>query len=415
MIFYNLLIQIWLLFNFITTVFCLYQIVIAVAGLHKNKKPVRCDKKRRFAAIIAARNEEAVIANLIDSLHKQNYPKDLLDIIVVADNCTDNTAKIAKAAGAIVYERFNKVKIGKGFVLQYIFEKLLNERDIYDAFCIFDADNVVDKEFFNQMNDMIEAGYDVAQGYRDMKNASDTWVSGTHAIFYWMENRFFNSARSCLGLSATINGTGFMITSKFIKEIGYNTHTCTEDIEFSIQTVLAGKSVGWAPFAKVYDEQPTTLSQSMRQRLRWTNGLIQCFWRYIGPLAKKIIDNPDWVSIDLFMYLLSFPTIIFCLLSSVMSGLFVVFRIFDPMGSLLNFLLLAIGMFVGCWFTGLLTLITEKKLSKDMFTSVASFPIFNILWVPIYIMCIFKKKVDWKPIVHVRNISISDIESNSKA
>ncbi|HEX2938616.1 MAG TPA: glycosyltransferase family 2 protein [Ruminiclostridium sp.] len=414
MIWYNFFIQIWLLFNFLTTTFCLYQVVIAIAGLHKNKKFDPCPNKRRFAAIIAARNEEAVIANLIESLKKQNYPNELLDIVVVADNCTDNTAKVAKAAGAIVYERYNKVEVGKGFVLKFIFGKLIEERDIYDAFCIFDADNVVDKEFFNQMNSAIESGCEVAQGYRDMKNPSDSWVSGGHSLFYWMENRFFNSARSCLGLSATINGTGFMVTASLIKEIGYNTYTCTEDIEFSVQSVLAGRRVGWVPNAVVYDEQPVTLSQSMRQRLRWTNGLIQCFWRYIGPLSKRIIDRPDWVSIDLFMYLVSFPAMIFGMLAAVMSVFFVILRIFDPMGSLINFILLALGTFVGCWFIGLLTLIMEKKISKDMLTSVLAYPIFNILWVAIYVMCMFKKKVDWKPIVHVRNISISDIESKSK-
>ncbi|MEG6572292.1 glycosyltransferase family 2 protein [[Clostridium] cellulosi] len=414
MIWYNFFIQIWLIFNFLTTIFCLYQVVIALAGLHKDKKFAPSTKKRRFAAIIAARNEEAVIENLIESLKRQNYPRDLFDIIVVADNCTDNTAKIAEKAGAIVYERFNKAKVGKGFVLQFAFKKIFEERDIYDAFCIFDADNVVDRNFFNEMNKAIDAGYEVAQGYRDMKNPYDSWVAGGHSLFYWMENRFFNSARSLLGLSATINGTGFMVTSDLIKEIGYNTVTCTEDIEFTIQSVLSGRCVGWVPDAKVYDEQPVVLSQSMRQRLRWTNGLIQCFWRYIGPLSKKVIDRPDWVSIDLFMYLMSFPAMIFGMLSAVMSFFFVFFRIFDPMGNLINFFFLGVGTFIGFWLIGLLTLITENKLTKDMITSVLAYPIFNILWVAIYVMCLFKKKVEWKPIIHMRNISITDIESKSK-
>jgi cellulose synthase/poly-beta-1,6-N-acetylglucosamine synthase-like glycosyltransferase len=414
MIMYNLFIQIWLILNFFTTTFCLYHVVIGIAGLHKNKKYAECEHKRRFAAIIAARNEEAVIENLIKSIKLQNYPKELFDIIVIADNCTDATADVAEKAGAIVYKRFNKAEVGKGFVLNFVFEKIFEERDIYDAFCIFDADNVVDRNFFNEMNGAIEAGFEVAQGYRDMKNASDTWVSGGHALFYWMENRFFNSARSYLGLSATINGTGFMVTSNLVKEIGYRTTTCTEDIEYSLQCVLAGRRVGWVPKAIVYDEQPVTLSQSMRQRLRWTNGLIQCYRRYMGPLAKKAIEKPDWVTIDMFMYLVSFPIMIFGMVAGVMSAFFVVFRIFDPMGTIVNLGLLGAGAFVSFWGVGLLTLLTEKKLTKDMIKAVATYPIFNMLWVVIYVMCLFKKKVEWKPIVHMRNISIGEIESKSK-
>lgn len=414
MILLNLFIQIWLILNFFTTTFCLYYAVIALAGLHKNKKFRKSGEQHKFAAVIAARNEEAVIENLIESLKLQNYPRELLDIYVVADNCTDNTALVAKQAGATVFERFNKVEVGKGYVLRYAFDKFIEEDADYDAYCIFDADNVVDREFISVMNDALDSGVEVAQGYRDMKNASDTWVSGGHALFYWMENRFFNSARSFLGLSATINGTGFMVASSLIKEIGYNTSTCTEDIEYSLQCVLAGRRVGWVPDARVYDEQPVTLSQSMRQRLRWTNGLIQCYRRYAGPLAKKVIDKPDWVTIDMLIYLLSSPAMLFGMIATVMSGFFVLFRIFDPMGTVMNFGFLFLGAFVGFWLIGFFTMLLEGKLSKDLFRAVAGYPIFNILWVPIYISCLFRKKVEWKPIIHMRNISISEIESKSK-
>lgn len=415
LILYNLFIHIWLILNFFTTTFCLYHAVIGIAGFHKNKKFADNDNKlHKFAAIIAARNEEAVIANLIESLRMQNYPKDLIDIIVVADNCTDKTAEIAEKAGAIVYRRFNKAEVGKGYVLRFAYDKILSERDIYDAFCIFDADNVVDRNFLKQMNHAICAGYEVAQGYRDMKNPSDSWISGGHSLFYWMENRFFNSARSFLGLSATINGTGFMVRSSLIKEIGFKTYTCTEDIEFSLQCVISGRRVGWVPDAKVYDEQPVTLKQSMRQRVRWTNGLIQCYKRYVGALVKKIIAKPEWVAIDMFMYLISFPAMIFGMLAAVMSTVFVLFRIFDPVGTAINMVFLAAGAMFGFWFIAILTVIMEKKVSKDMIVSIAAYPIFNMLWVVIYIICMFKKNVEWKPIVHMRNISLSEIESKSK-
>lgn len=412
---YNLFIHIWLILNFFTTTFCLYHVVIAIAGFHKNKKfPDKVDKKHKFAAIVAARNEEAVIGSLIESLHLQNYPKDLIDIIVVADNCTDNTAEVAQKAGAIVYKRFNKAEVGKGYVLRFAFEKIFSEHDNYDAFCVFDADNLVDRNFFDQMNRAICSGYEVVQGYRDMKNPTDTWISGGHSLFYWMENRFFNSARSFLGLSATINGTGFMVLSKLIKENGFKTYTSTEDIEFSIQCVLSGRRVGWAPDAKVYDEQPLTMQQSMRQRVRWTNGLIQCYKRYVGPLAKKVVNNPEWVTIDLLMYLVSFPAMILGMLSTVMCLFFTLLRIFDPMGTLINMTYLGVGAFFSFWVVGALTVILERKNLKNLLKAIAFYPLFNVMWVVIYIICLFKKNVEWKPIIHMRNMSLSEFESKSK-
>ena len=410
-IIYNIFIQFWLILNFVTTTYCLYQIVVGIAGLFKSRPITQCAPKNRFAAIISARNEEGVITNLIDSLKLQNYPRELFDVIIVADNCTDNTAKTAREAGAVVYERYNQVEVGKGYALKFIFEKIFAERDQYDAFCIFDADNIVDCDFFLHMNNAIEAGYEVAQGYRDMKNPADSWISGGHSLFFWMENRFFNQARSFLGISATINGTAYMIKADLIREIGYNPVTSTEDIEFTMQCILAGKRVGWVPGAKSYDEQPVTLSQSLTQRMRWINGTMQNFKRYVGRLAKKMVVSPDWDTIDALLYLCGYPTMLFGLVAGALSVCFAFLHIFDPIGTLLNMGLLMVGAIFGFWFIALLTLILEKKFSHDLLESIVWYPIFSLFWVIIYIVCIFKKKVEWKPIAHVRNISITEMES----
>lgn len=413
-IWYNGFIYIWLLLNFITTVFCLYHAVIGISGFHKNRPYPESARKNRFAALIAARNEENVIANLIESIRLQEYPGELIDVIVIADNCTDHTADVAREAGAIVFERHNTRQVGKGFVLQFAFDRLLRERDIYDAYCIFDADNLVDRRFFEHMNRALNSGLQVAQGYRDMKNPTDSWIAGGHSLFYWMENRFYNAARSFLGLSATINGTGFMIAAPLVREIGYNTSTCTEDIEYSLQCVLAGRRVGWVPLAKVYDEQPISLQQSMRQRVRWTNGLIQCYKKYIGSFAKTIITDPTWLSIDMFMYLISFPVMLFGFLSVVLTFLLTVLHIFDPVGSLINLGLLLAGGLAGFWGIAVATVITEKKLTKKILFSVLMYPVFNLLWVVIYGICLFRKNIEWKPIVHVRNMSLSEVESKTR-
>ena len=135
------------------TIFWLYQLVISVCSLIKLKdKPMLVNKNHRFMAIVPAHNEENVIEELVESLKGQDYPKDLYDIFVIADNCTDNTAEVARRAGAIVYERFDKKNKTKGYALDWFLKQKIEEDAPYDAFCIFDADNIVDKNFIKNMN-----------------------------------------------------------------------------------------------------------------------------------------------------------------------------------------------------------------------------------------------------------------------
>lgn len=162
----------------VITIFWLYQLLISICSLVKLKdKPLLVDKEHKFMAIIPAHNEETVVGNLIESLKKQNYPKELFDIYVIADNCTDNTAKIAENAGAIVCVRDSLEGKTKGHALQWFLSKKIEENADYDAFCVFDADNIVDENFIKNMNKKLCQGEDVVQGYRDIKNPTDSWIS----------------------------------------------------------------------------------------------------------------------------------------------------------------------------------------------------------------------------------------------
>ena len=250
----------------ILTIFWLYQLMISICSLVKLKeKPLLIDKNHKFMAIIPAHNEEAVVGNLVESLKNQDYPKDLYDIYVIADNCTDNTAKIAREKGAIVYERFDSEKKTKGYALQWFLQQKIQENAPYDAFFVFDADNIVDKGFIKAMNKKLCQGEDVVQGYRDIKNPTDSWVTAGYAIFYWTMHRFYHLARYNLGLSPLLNGTGFMVKFDVIKPNGWDTQTLTEDIEFSLKRIIKGRKLGWATDAIVYDEQPVGFRQSWSQ------------------------------------------------------------------------------------------------------------------------------------------------------
>ena len=228
----------------IITVYWLYQLVVSFCSLIKLKdKPLKINKDHKFMAIIPAHNEETVVGNLVESLKAQNYPKDKYDIYVIADNCTDDTAKVAKEAGAIVLKRFDEFHKTKGFALDWFLKQKIEEDADYDAFCVFDADNIVDKDFLKNMNKKLCQGEEVVQGYRDIKNPNDSWISSGYAIFYWMMHRFYHLARYNLGLSALLNGTGFMVKFDLVKPNGWKTITLTEDIEYSLINIAEGRKL----------------------------------------------------------------------------------------------------------------------------------------------------------------------------
>ena len=227
-----------ILYNILSILVLIYGLYFTVTGLFalKNmRKPLIGTHKpqHKFAVIIAARNEETVIGDIIKSLDNQNYPKELYEVFIIPNNCSDRTEEIAEAAGATVLKCTVPVS-SKGDVLKFAFSRLSSQRDI-DAFLIFDADNIVHPEFLPRMNDALCEGYRVAQGFRDSKNYGDNWLSGSYSLFYWLQNFFFNKARMQIKGSASINGTGFMIKRDVFDEFGFNTMTLTEDIEFSAQ------------------------------------------------------------------------------------------------------------------------------------------------------------------------------------
>ena len=167
-----------------------------VGNLKKDYAPVN-----RFAVTIAAHNEEQVIAQLVENLRNMDYPQELFDIYVVADNCSDKTAILARKAGAIVFQRYNDKKRGKGYALEWLFAKIASLKKDYDAVVIFDADNLVKKNFLLEMNNKLCDGEKIVQGYIDSKNPYDTWVTNTFSIAFWLMNRMIQLARFNLGIS----------------------------------------------------------------------------------------------------------------------------------------------------------------------------------------------------------------------
>ena len=395
----------------IVTIFWLYQLIVSICSLVKLKdKPILEDKQNRFMAIIPAHNEESVIANLIESLKRQNYPKELLDIYVIADNCTDKTAEIAKDTGAIVVERVDEKNKTKGNALKWFLNKKIEEDAQYDAFCVFDADNIAHEDFIKNMNKKLCQGEDVVQGYRDIKNPTDSWISAGYAIFYWTMNRFYHLARYNLGLSPLINGTGFMVKFEVIKPTGWDTKTLTEDIEFSLKRIIAGKKLGWATDAIVYDEQPVGFKQSWSQRSRWTVGHMQCIQNYTKDLATATKERKTLMNFDGLLYIVgSIPMFVLTLVLLAIN--FIMFigngiTSWELFENILRYLIPTFLLPIG---TGILIMILDRKPIKPMWKGLICYPLFLGSWLLINFKCLFKRDTSWEKIDHVRNIKINDV------
>lgn len=401
---------IWLI-----TIFYLYQLVISLFSFVKLKdKPYIVNKKHKFILILPAHNEEAVIGNLISSLKELDYPKDLYDIQVIADNCTDNTEKIARDMGAKVFVRTetDSNKKTKGYALQAFLKTLLSDKNMdYDAFCVFDADNIVDKNFLNVMNKHLCQGEEVVQGYRDIKNPTDSWISAGYAIFYWMMNRFYHLARYNAGLSPLINGTGFMVKFDAIRETGWNTNTLTEDIEFSLKTIIQGKKLGWAVDAICYDEQPVKFGPSWSQRSRWTMGHIQCLREYTGELAKAANENKTLMNLDGLLYMFgSIPMFIISIVLLVINAIVYLNKGMTSTAFAINILRFVVPTFFLPIGVALLIMILDKKPIAKMWKGLLMYPVFLGSWLLINFKCLFQKNTTWDKIEHTRNVKIDDID-----
>ena len=396
------------------TIYWLYQIVISFCALIKLKdKKLIVNKNHKFMAIIPAHNEEAVVANLVESLKAQDYPKELYDIYVIADNCTDDTARIAKETGATVLKRFDEDHKTKGFALNWFLKQKIEEDADYDAFCVFDADNIVDKNFLREMNKKLCQGEEIVQGYRDIKNATDSWITAGYAIFYWMMNKFYHLARYNLGLSPLINGTGFMVKFDVVKPNGWQTVTLTEDIEFSLINIAKGRKLGWATEAVVYDEQPVHFTQSWSQRERWSVGHLQCMKHYTKDLAEGVKRNKTLMNFDGLLYMFGIPMMI---LTFVLLGVNTLLYFGNEMTFselIWNYARYLIATFILPIGTASIVMLLDKRDMKSMIFGLICYPLFLGSWILINIKCLIKPNTSWEKIEHVRSVNINEISDKN--
>lgn len=396
-----------------------YQLFYVAAALLKKPRTSGRVNYHRYAVLISARNEEAVIAQLIKSIRNQSYPSKYVDIYVVADNCTDRTAEIARANHACVWERFNTSQVGKGYALRFLFQniKTAGLDQNYDGYFIFDADNLLDEYYIENMNRTFSDGHRIITSYRNSKNFGDNWISAGYSLWFLRESRYLNQARMSLGSSCAVSGTGFLVHSDIVKKNqGWNHFLLTEDIEFTVDSILQGERIAYCPEAVLYDEQPVSFRQSWNQRLRWAKGNMQVFANYGGKLIRNIFEKGSFACYDMVMSIM--PAIILTVLSCILNTAgFIVSLVYKDADILV--LLQSIGEFLVNGYLmmlamGALTAVTEwKRIHAPAYKKIAyvfTFPLFMITYIPISIAALFKK-VEWKPIHHGVSKTLDEVRA----
>jgi len=385
-----------------------FQVAYMFIPFIKRMPPHKEAQLHKFAVLICARNEENVISGLIRSIREQDYPADLIDVILVADNCTDNTAEVARALGVRVYERFNEREIGKGYALNYLLEQVDRDlgEDFYDAFIVFDADNLLEKNYVTEVNKTFSDGYEVVTCYRNSKNYGDSWLSAGSGLWFLRESKYLNGSRMRIGACPQISGTGFLFSNSIKKEYGgWPFHTLTEDYEFTCHSVIRGKRFGYSESAVFYDAQVSTFRQAWNQRLRWCKGGLQSFTKYLPALVRGMFSKKFVACYDMAMSLA--PAYILSEVAFAVNAVYVTVLlstgtcVVDVLKPVLGVIL---GAYVVILTQSVLTTATEwRRINASPFKKILyifTFPIYLITFFPIAVVATFKKEVKWKKIEH---------------
>lgn len=294
--------------------FFIWCIIIAFLGLLQGEKKSagssekntasndKAENFSRFAVVICAHDEENVIGNLLENLQSQNYPAEKFHVFVLADHCKDGTVKKAKAfANVTVWERTGGERSGKGAVLNWGMEKILQKQNDFDRVLFFDADNQIRPDFLQQMNGAFLQGAEIVTGRRLTENPFDSLISQWYTLYWAVVNSLYNRPRQNLGLSSMLSGTGFAFRMELLQGSGWKTYSLSEDIEFTFLENLKGHCVTYLNDAIFYDEQPVRLSVMWTQLRRWCTGDFQIAFRYFGQWVKAFVKNPSWRLWDIFM------------------------------------------------------------------------------------------------------------------
>ena len=264
-----------------------YNGAIALWGWRNRPPAPRTRPQTRFRVVIPAHNEAAVIGAILDDLAKLDYPAELVDVVTIADRCDDATGEIGRSRARVV-ER-GEGEPGKGQALAWYLAR--EPLDAGEVLVVFDADNRVPGELLQRFSDEIVAGHHVLQAYLDVSNPDSSPLATASALSYWAGNRMVQLARTNLGWSADLGGTGMAFTEEALSRVGGFGSSLTEDQELGARLALAGVPVVWLHDVRVLDEKPVTVTATMGQRSRWMAGKRAVATMYLGSLWGRALRH----------------------------------------------------------------------------------------------------------------------------
>ena len=283
----NLIQVVLLLIQIILASLVSYLLLLTVAAWYASRQvdSRSGEQANRFLILVPAHNEERLLPELLANLHQLDYPQSQYAIHVVADNCTDQTAEIARQGGAIAHERVNDQQHGKGFALQWLLQQVQQAEEPHDAILILDADSIVSPNFLQVMDGRLARGERVIQAYYAVRNPDQSWAVSLRYVALAVLHYLRPLGRTVLGGSVGLKGNGMVFVADILKQHEWSA-SVTEDIEFHMTLVLAGERVMFAPEAIVEAEMPHTLKGSQTQNTRWEQGRLEVARRYVPTLLR---------------------------------------------------------------------------------------------------------------------------------
>ena len=395
--------------------------VFALIGVFRRRTYPRTDRRLKYGVIIAARNEAAVIGALLDSIRQNDYPQELVRTFVVAHNCTDSTAAIARAKGAVVYEYDNAAERTAGYAYRYLFGRIGREwrHERFDGFFVINADNVLSPDYISRMNDAFVAteGKHVITSYRNSRNFGSNYMSCLYGIYFISACRFEARGRAVCGVSTRVSGTGYMFPASLVEQ-GWEYVTLTEDWEFTADQIARGRKILYCDEAEFFDEQPTTVPVMLRQRLRWACGhMIVFFTRFKALMralfspASRLDGKGRFSAFDISVTILPLGVISVALLLATLAAI-ALCPLFGYDGEVVwaCYGRLSLILFVLSWaltsaFAVVLLILERRRVPRvgpvKLTAAILLWPLFLLINVFLDVAALFLPNLEWKVIPHV--------------
>lgn len=385
-----------------------------LARLNNNYPKEKRKELTKFCILIPARDESKVIEDLLISIKNQTKKVDMKDVYIIIEDKKDPTNEIAQKYGATIFIRKRLDLKRKGYALDELLKDLEEKKIYYNAYFIIDADNVLDKNFIQEMEKSYQQGYDIAIGYRNLKNGNDSIISACSGITFAFLNSNGNETKSKQSRNITLSGTGLYIDGNLIKKWkGFPFHSLTEDYELTLYSIEHNLTSVYNKNAIFYDEQPIIYKNTINQRTRWIKGYFTSRKEYI-PRFKKILfkNNPNFGSLineisGMKPYIIMIIGAIIYMLNQVIT-LFKIHDLTNPITKICFtkiILIIMLAYILFAFMTAYIILKDKDKIniSESMQIKTILFsPLFFSTYVPCAIKALLKREVKWEKVEHTR-------------